>query len=355
MEILWINLGFVYISSFFGRYFSKPILGAPFVKPAKLFIFLPMSALVLISGLRNNIGDTYFYMLSYKLMTGKFSDIKFKGDFGFNIYQTFLHHISSNPQILIFVTALITNMLIVISLYKYSRMIELSLFVYIAAGMFMVSMNGIRQCMAAAIIFVATKYILEGKFLKFLLVVLGASFIHQTALILIPTYFIVRRKAWTKTTYLILGLGVLLAACFNQFSNVMFSALSDTQYGHYSDFAAGGASIMRPIIGLVPVIIAYFGRDKLRALWPESDYIVNLALLDVIFLILATKNWLFNRLDIYFGLYQLILISWILSLFIKKQQKAVYLLLIVCYLFFFYYEEVVKQNIQYGSYFLKIH
>lgn len=347
-------MGIVYITSFFSRYFSRPVLGkAPFVKPNLLFAFLSMACLIIISGLRDDIGDTFFYMHSYKLMSGNLSHVKFDGSYLFNLYQALLHQFSSDPQLLIFVTALITNALIVFTLVKYSRMIELSLFIYIAAGMFMVSMNGIRQFMAAAIIFAATKYILNGKFIKFLIVVILASFIHSTSLIFIPTYFIVRREAWTKMTLVLLVIGIVGASAFNQFSNVLFTALSSTKYDQYSNVAAHGASIIRPIIAAVPIIIAYLGRDKLRALWPKSDYIVNLALLDVVFEILATKNWLFNRLDIYFGLYQLILISWIVQLFVKKQQKFVYLLMLGCYVFFFYYEEVVKQGIIYTSKFIK--
>lgn len=355
MEILWINLGFVYITSFFARYFSKPILGrAPYVKNNKLFIFVAMFTLIAISGLRNDIGDTPFYMLSYKKISGNLSSVKFSGAYIFNFYQALLHHISNDPQILIFATALITNALIVITLVKYSRIIELSLFVYIASGMFMVSMNGIRQFMAAAIVFTATKFILEGNFLKYLIVIIIASFIHTTALIFIPTYFIVRRKAWTKMTFLILVLGVVCAGAFNQFSNILFSALSSTKYDEYSSIASNGASIFRPIIAIIPIIIAFLGRDKLRALWPKSDYIVNLALLDVVFEILATKNWLFNRLDIYYGLFQLILISWIVPLFVKRHQKVVYFLLVGCYTYFFYYEEVIKLNIIYRSPFLHL-
>ena len=192
--------------------------------------------------------------------------------------KLFLYQISDDPQLLIFTTALITNVLIVITLYKYSRMIELSLFVFIASGIYTVSMNGIRQSMAAAIIFAATKYILDGNFKKFLLVILLAATIHQTALIFIPIYFIVRRKAWTKDTYILLGLGVLLAAGFSEFSESLFSAIEDTQYSHYSNFDEGGASLLRVVVSAVPLVIAFFGKDKLRELWPESDYIVNLSL-----------------------------------------------------------------------------
>jgi transmembrane protein EpsG len=355
MGVLWLNLGIVYVLSFFSRYFARPVLGVlPYVKPSKIFVLIVTSVLVAISGLRNTIGDTYFYMHSYDIFNDKLNQIGFKSDFGFNYYQYILRQISNDPQILIFTSALITNVLIIIVLYKYSRMFEISLYVYITSGLFMVSMNGLRQFLAASIIFAATKFIFEGNFIKFLLVVLFAATIHSTALVLIPTYFVVRRKAWTKMTLFVLLLGVLMAIAFDQFSSVMFSALSDTKYSVYSDVAAHGASLMRAIVAAIPLTIAFIGKDKLRELWPKSDYIVNLALLDLVFEILSTKNWIFNRLEIYFGLYQIILISWIIPLFVKKQRKVVYFLILGCYLYFFYYEEVVKLGLYYRSDFIHL-
>ena len=208
MAVLWINFIIVFMSSFMARYFAKPLINdITYVKPNKLLIFISMFSLVIVSGLRNNIGDTYFYMHAYTLLNDQsLSDLKFERDPGFHIFQLFLYQISDDPQILIFTTALITNVLIVITLYKYSRMIELSLFVYIASGLYTVTMNGLRQSLAAALIFTATRYIMNGNFKKFLLVILLASTIHQTALIFIPVYFIVRRKAWTKDTYILLGI-----------------------------------------------------------------------------------------------------------------------------------------------------
>ena len=66
-------------------------------------------------------------------------------------------------------------------------------------------------------------------------------------------------------------------------------------------------------------MIAFFGKEKLRELWPQSDYIVNLATLGVVFLILATQNWIFARFNIYFNLYSLILISWVSYINDKKR------------------------------------
>ena len=266
MTVLWMNLFIVFFSSFMARYFSNPLPdGITYVKPNKLLIFISMFSLVMVAGLRNNIGDTYFYMHSYTLLEDQsLSDIKFEGDFGFNILQLLLYQISDDPQLLIFTTALVTNVLIVITLYKYSRMIELSLFVYIASGLFTVTMNGIRQSLAAAIIFAATKYILDGNFKKFLLVILLASTIHQTALIFIPIYFIVRRKAWTRDTYILLGLGVLMAAGFSEFSQLLFSAIEDTKYGHYSEFDEGGSSFTRVAVSASTFGTCIFRKRKIK-------------------------------------------------------------------------------------------
>ena len=349
MEILWVNFIAVYISSFFSRYFSRPLMEEPYVRPNKLFVFIVIGSLVIVSGLRKNIGDTYFYMHSYSINKFDLGAIDFKGEFGFYFLQSMLHHISNDPQILVFTSALVTNVLIVLVLYKYSRMIELSLFVFIASGLFTVSMNGIRQSLAAAIIFAATKFILGGQWKKFILIVLLASTIHQSALIFIPIYFIIRRQAWTKVTFILLLLAVVIAFEFNTFSNLLFSALSDTSYGHYSDFQEGGANFLRVAVTGVPLLVAFLGRKRLRELWPKSDYIVNLSLLGFIFMVIATRNWIFARFDIYFQLFNLILISWIIQLFIKKERNVVYYGLIVCYFIYFFYEQVVTLGIQYHS------
>ncbi|MFB5197813.1 EpsG family protein [Neobacillus sp. KR4-4] len=355
MEILWINLIVVYFSSFFARYFSSPLaINAPYIKPNKLLIFISIISLVLVSGLRNNIGDTFFYMYSYKINDYTLQNINYKGDFGFNILQALLQKISHDPQLLIFTVALFTNVLIVQVLFKYSRMIELSLFAYIAAGMYTVSMNGIRQFLAAAIVFAATRFILNGNWKMFMIVVLLGSTIHQTALIFIPIYFVVRREAWTKVTFTLLGLAVLIAAGFNQFSTLLFSALEDTQYGHYSNFSEGGASSMRVAVTGAPLIISYFGKERLRELWPKSDYIVNLTTLGLVFMVISSQNWIFARFNIYFGLYNLILTSWIIKLFSKSDRKLIYYGLLGCYLIYFYYENVLSLNIIYKSNYINL-
>ncbi|UTR10581.1 EpsG family protein [Evansella sp. LMS18] len=353
MEILYANLAIVFSFSLFSRFIAVPSAATSLspvpVKPSKLFAFGAMVTLVIISGLRRNIGDTYFYRHTYETNQFTWEIIREEKDMGFGILQMLLQQISSDPQILIFTTALITNVLIVIALYNYARMFELALYVYITGGFFLVSMNGIRQFLAAAIIFAATKYIIDGSWKKFTLVVLLASTFHQSALIFIPIYFLIRRKAWTKTTAALLALAVIIVIGYNHFSEMLFSAISDTQYGGYSDFAEGGANIIRIAVNAAPLILAYLGRDKLREVFPNSDYFINLCLLNFVFMVISLQNWLFARFSIYFGLYQLILIAWIVKVFKEKDQKLIYYLILIFYFIYFYYEHVHSLHIEYRS------
>ncbi|RDI45709.1 EpsG family protein [Falsibacillus pallidus] len=354
MTIFYFNLVVVYVFSLCARYFSKVTSNFSVVAPNKIPATIALTSLVVIAGLRNNIGDTFFYMHSYKLKHFTLGDIDFSGDFGFDLYQMILQRISRDPQILVLITALITNVLIVVVLYRYSRLFEISLFVYITAGSYLVSMNGIRQFLAASIIFGATKYIMNGDWKKYIFIILIASTIHKSALVLIPIYFIVRSPAWSKITLLLILGSIFIVFGFNQFSSVLFSAIEDTQYGHYSNFQEGGANILRVIITAVPIVIAYIGREKLKLIFPKSDYIVNMSIISLVFMLISTQNWIFARFDIYFGLYNLILISWVVKLFSIKDQKLIYLSILVCYFILYIFEQSIGMGIIYKSVYINL-
>lgn len=357
MTILWITLAIVFILSYFSRYFAAAgisTISPVSVKPNKLLVFTVMLTLVIVSGLRNNIGDTYFYAHIYNLSDFSWQYIQSQKDMGFGVFQKILKSFSKDPQILILTTSIITNVLIVLVLYKYTRLFELSIFVYITGGLYLVTMNGMRQCLAAAIVFTATKFLLDRSWWKYVLVVLFAATFHESALVLIPIYFLAGYKAWSKATFILLIFAILIVIGFDKFSSVLFSALQDTQYGVYQDVQEKGANILRVAVNAVPIIIAYFGREKLRSLFPKSDYIVNMSIVGLAFMIISTKNWIFARFDIYFDLYQLILISWIIKVFREKDQKLIYFLLIVCFFVYYYYEDVISLSIVYGSNYLHL-
>jgi transmembrane protein EpsG len=355
MTMLWINLTIVFICAYFSRYFrSVQVVSTgnsyyQYSRPNKILVSFCFVSLVIVSGLRSNIGDTFFYKHAYTINQFTWDYILNSKDIGFGILQMILKVISDDPQILLLTTAFITNLLIVLVLYKYTKQFELSLYVYITGGLFLVSMNGIRQFLAAAIIFTATKYLISGKWKQYMMIVLVGATFHLSALILIPIYFIARFKAWSKATFLLIFVSIIIVISYNQFSNLLFNALGNTQYGHYSDFNEGGANILRVMVAGAPLVVTYLGRNKLKEIFPQSDYIINMSIIGFAFMIISTQNWIFARFLIYFGLYQLILVSWIVKLFREKDQNFIYYSILVCYFLFYFYESLITLNIIYRS------
>jgi len=357
MTVLWINLLVVFVCTALAR--MIPLVrrealpdvagGQAAVKPNKLLVATAAASIVLVSGLRSNVGDTPFYMYSYYLLQPTFEGFSLKGDFGFNAFQIALKMLISDPQALIFLTALPTNVLIVAGLYRYSLMIEVSLFLYITTGMFTVSMNGIRQYLAAAILFAGTHWLIRGDWKRYFPVVLLAATFHRTALIMLPVYFLARRKAWTKATFLMLALAVLAAVGFELFFGALLVLLEGSRYAVYGHFDKGGANIIRVAVTGIPLVIAFLGRRKLRSIWPESDVFVNMTLLGFLFMVISTANWIFARFNIYFGLYSLVLFSWIIPLFAERYRKLAYYAVLVFHLLYFYYEHVVSLGLHYRS------
>jgi transmembrane protein EpsG len=361
MTVLWINLLFVFVCAALARMLPlarqdaalAPEGGpAPLIRPNKLLVATAAASFVLVAGLRNNIGDTPFYMYNYYLLNPTFEGFRLEGDFGFSVLSIALKKLTPDPQALVFVTAFVTNVLIVAGLYRYSRLIELSLFLYITTGMFTVSMNGIRQYLAASILFAGTHWLIKGDWRRYFPIVLLAATFHNTAVIMLGVYFLVRKRAWTKATMLLLALGVLVAVGFDQFFGVLLMLIEGSHYTVYGQFDEGGANIIRVAVTGAPLLVAFLGRHKLRRIWPESDIFVNMTMLGFLFMVISTNNWIFARFNIYFGLYSLVLCAWIVPLFAERFRKLAYYGLLVFHLAYFYYEHVVALGLHYRSHYL---
>lgn len=318
---------------------------------ALFWVVIVSIILIAFSGFRTGaVGDTGMYMHSYRLYANDPSTLKLDRDGGFAILNLILIQFSSDPQILVFVTSLIVNLCNMIIFYKYSSYLELQVYLYIASGYLTVTMNGMRQCVAAAILFTFTKFIIKGKFKVYVVVVLIISTIHASALIMIPVYFIVRQEAWSRNVVIMIVLACVGVVFYNVLSPILFKVLENTQYGGYSEFNEGGSSFIRTVVNMVPVFLAYIKRDKLKEEWPESNIFVNMALINVIFVAFGMFNWIFNRFTLYMQLYNFILIPFIIrNCFKGKERRLLYFGVLLCYFVFFYREQVIGMNMSYPS------
>lgn len=317
---------------------------------------LVMMILIIVSGLRQGIGDTYFYKHSYEILAQNPSSFKLEGDFALNLISLLLINFTTDPQAIIFVAALITNLLNIIMFSKYRSYLELQVYIYITSGYYFVTMNGIRQCIAAALLFACTPLIINGKFFKYCICVLLISTFHQSALALIPIYFVVMEKAWSKRMIRFMVISLIGIILYQLLSPLLFKALENTTYGQYGSSSEGGSSMMRTIVNAVPVVLAFLKRKELEKSWPMNDLFVNMSIINLIFVALGMFNWIFNRFTLYLQLYNFVLIPAIIKTSFKgKERRLVYFAVLVCYFVFMYYEQVMGMGMKYTSQYFDIH
>ena len=318
---------------------------------SKIIITIILLTLIIVGGTQINIGDTPVYMNIFKSLVINPDSVDFSYDGAFTYFMLILTYISHDPQILIIICSIIINLINIKNFFKYESLIELQIFLYITSGYYIVTMNGLRQCIVASILLWATKYIINGELVKYLMVVFCMSCLHQSALVMIPVYFIARCKPWSKIIYVLITISLVGIILFDKLVPIIFSFLQGSNYSHYESYisvSGGGSNVIKIFIAAVPVILAYIKRDKLKKKWLQSGVFVNMSLLNMILYIFSTYNWIFARLNIYFQLYTLILLPYLIKECFKgKERRLIYFLCIICYFIVFWFEYDRNMNLEY--------
>lgn len=348
MLILYITLAITFVLSLAAR-----ILNDKTGKPAIFMTIGVMGILIFVSGLRTGMGDTSAYTHLYKLV-GNGVIVKGAYETGFLVFLLLLNQVSKDPQLMIFSTAFITNGLYIWTLRQFSSLYELETFLYITSAYYAATMNGIRQALVAAVLFASTRFIIEGKLTKYFLITLIMCTFHTSSLIMIPAYFIARQDAWSKKIMIMILILPILFIFFQPFMSVVFTTMEGSRYESYKGAimtgGEGGASSIRVIIAAIPVVMAYFGRHKLKMEWVASNIFVNMSLINLIIMMFSMFNWVFSRFQFYFLPYNLILLPYMIkTLFSKQDRQVMYFLVLGFYFILFYYEHVITLNINYKS------
>lgn len=338
-----------YMASSFPRQIYKD--GYFIERPSRIFAFFACAVLVFVSGFRAGIGDTASYKQSFTELPTSFSSylstMKLKGDWGFDFVSMLIKvYIKNDPQVMIFFWSFVIVVCAFIALYRYSCWFELSVFLFITTGVYLTYMNGIRQSAASAVLFLAFPLIYKRKWYLYFPLILLVGQLHKSAYIFFLLYFVVNRKAWGKATAIILAIGVLLFISYPVTGSMLAKALQESQYAQYGSAltsTGSGANMIRPMVMFVPVFLSFVGRRVLIKQEKFFNILVNFSVINMIFMLLATKFWIYARLNMYFSPYMILLLCACLRyIFTESSKKIIYILCLVCYGLYYWYEMYIS-------------
>ena len=268
-----------------------------YLKPLNIGLLLCGLMLFIIHGFRymNYYGtDEYFYRMA-SLTPTELTYVEF---FNVLIRRMSLYLSGSGVywfqygQFYILVMSAIWIVLMMKGIEKNSKDISLSLLIIVGIGFFLSSMNIVRQCVSAAIIFCGYGYLKNNDFRRFLITVILACGFHSSAIIMIPFFFLIQRKGFYKRSPLYLCTIFLVFGIVS----VVFSVL--LKNSHYSVYFSGlfssGTSIVRIAFYVIPgIIILIMTNGKNSPSYREK----NIAALFIIICILSVENVYIMRIN----------------------------------------------------------
>ncbi|NLT13725.1 MAG: EpsG family protein [Clostridiales bacterium] len=313
--------------------------------------------LVLTSTVRYGFIDTYAYKIMYTSVRNNLSYVDTNGwgiEAGWLYFLYALNFISSNPKLMLFLSALIINAAFVKVTGKYSSDVCFSLLIYFSLT-YLNTNNGLRQYVAAAITILAFPLLqrkkLSGYILYSLFVALAYQ-MHRSAIVCIPLLFVAYGKPLNLRTVAALGLGLFFLISPGTINEYLADLFSESKYASYLDMTHGMGFLRALITGIIPGVLAliYVISVKRRGaeLPPIESMLLNVLFMNVLFILMGLKMQYWARLGFYTSFASGIMMpKLIYHLTGKRNYKFIRLITAVCYLIFFGYNIYV--NIGYGA------
>ena len=349
--LIWIFL-FGGISLAFIPKREEIVLGKPARHWGKLSAFALALPYVIWAGWRTDaFGDTGMYRQTFRNMPTGWANLgaylqSRPKDPGFTVLEYFIKTVISDSPVVFFLIIASIQIYLLARIYrKYSSNFWLSMFLFVASTDYLSWVhNGMRQFLAATIIFAAIPLLIEKRYILMVAVVLFASLIHASALFFLPFIFIVNGDAWNSRTILFI-FGLILSVYFlEEVTGFITDSMEDTVYeGDIVFFKTdNGTNLFRVLFYSVPTALSLLYRRRIEA---EDDPLINLCVnlsiisTGVYVFSFFTSGILIGRLPIYFSLTNYILIPWLIKeLFTAESGLLVQGGFIATYVAFFYFQ-----------------
>lgn len=224
-------------------------------KISKSIFFCFCLSLSLFVGLADMLGgyDRYIYSEVFQSMhenvvKGILFSEEFIMYFGkepvFGLINDLIAFFTPNRYVFILVYTIFLYMVYAVSFYRYTRNPFFALLIF-EGLMFFFTFTYLRQVLAAGVIWLAIPYVAQRNFKKYLLFIVLATLIHNSAAYMLLLYFIPRRKFEEK--HIVLFMLALLVIGISGITKFVFSlsgdAVSNARIAGYAETAEIGFRI----------------------------------------------------------------------------------------------------------------
>ena len=352
MHVYYMTIALAFITAFFAQESRNiavkstiPTTNHPLQKitAGSLFVFLTFLILFLVAGLRWRVGTDYWQYASLYPYYAKtpvqdffklnISQLNLMGIRGLSILSRYLH---DDYATMFFLASLVTIGLSVWRIAKSSRMFLFSIMLFIFAGSWHGSFNSVRQSLAIAVIFAGSGFVVRREFWKYLLVVLGASLFHSSALVMLPIYFIAGRKIDYKQWLMLTAITVFMISSYDVLFKIS-EIILDKEISTAIPYMTRKVNFLRVAASWAPILL-YFLARKAYGKDAESNFYMNMLIINAMLKIGTMNSAYLMRISGYTGIYLTLALPKLVACFEKRSAMMLKLFILGLYAIFWYVE-----------------
>lgn len=328
---------FAYVVQNRTRFYPSARLGIKDDMQSRVVYWGIIIAFILFAGLRTTYNDTSTYIQGFEFINVDEISLSMLLEpyGGFDLYQKIIkRYISENPQVFIFISAIITNVLFLVFYTRHTDRFCEMLLMYVTV-VYTFTMAGLKQAIAIAISLYAIENYLKRNYLRAIIFLLLAMTFHSYIICLMCVPFL-RSKVWDKKTIFVIIVCVIAFMNLDLVFELLGMIGKDYSEETFNDYTINP---IRVLIEVIPVAISFVYRKKINES-TDSMFIlgVNMRIISFVFISMGLfmNPIYFGRMATYFTALSVIAIPKMLyTVWEYNQNRKVYTA--AYYLFFFAY------------------
>lgn len=308
-------------------------------KAAKICFVIAGILLVMIAGCRYYVGTDFgAYYRQYRLYVGTNRIVRafIKLDEpGIRIIYTLASAVHDTPGMCIFAVAAVTLGIELSVIYKNTDMIGAALVLF-AFTCWSACFNGVRQDLAAAVLFCGLPALREKNFIKYAIIVFLAFLCHRSAIVMILVYFIVNREVNTKNIILLIAASAVVLVSYDYVFGFVNVVLDHDLTGQEAYWNAR-VNVLRTASKVAPAVffmLVYKGKTKT----PESNFYLNLLIVHAVVAVVTSNSTALARMSMYTAPFAVIAIVELVKRFPLGIRGLVNMVIAGLYWFMEWYE-----------------
>lgn len=319
---------------------EENIIGKEYKKPRPFLFFLSIASLVLFFAFKGKSGvDSAAYISWFNRMRyASFLGVLKMEQPIFNLICWLDYRVFSGNVVLHNIVIGILIYLPIIYVYsRHTHNYAMAILLYILTTAYYTAFNAQRQFLAVGVCMMGYESLLKKKYLRYILFVLIASWIHSTAVFMLPITFLANRKttSWffiISVVVMIIGSIFLLNYWFEICQFLVFIGQERiVSYYMYGLQYFKSVNVFRILAALASVALGLVLYKRLSKNNSDFDLILNLNIIGFAFVFAGINGVIFIRLSQYTMQFTPMLLMKISTAFDKRGKIVYYSFVVVLY------------------------